>query len=493
MNEINNEYTSLNNNGIRDGTDMIFDNNNSQDDNKNTNKDIEQDKCEDVNLSKLNVYENTDLSDFEVYENTEWKEEKVNAVLRQIPCDWEVKKLKDKLKGKTGLTPETKISDNFIGNIKWINISDMKGKMISNKKNISENVPNINNRLLEKNSLLFSFKLSIGKVGFTKYDNMMTNEAIVAYEPSKNKFLNYYYYILPKYLVQNRGYNAYGARLMNSKLINNADLVLSNDAEKEKIRSLLTKQEDIIENINKRIELSDKKIKYYQQELLSGRLRLRNSLSSENEDNREVKTEEGDYKIVLYENTEWKSEKVNAVLRKIPYDWNIEKLGKKSTIQSGKANARDNEENGIFPLYDRSENIKKSNTYIFDNEAIIYPGEGQNFIGKYYKGKYNLHQRAYCIFDLNIDINIHYLKNSLKKFKKDFLRLSVGSTVPSLRKPIFDNFDILIPETKEQTLIRDFLTNLDNQKETLLKLKEKEEKTFKYLQQEFLSGRKRLR
>ena len=81
----------------------------------------------------------------------------------------------------------------------------------------------------------------------------------------------------------------------------------------------------------------------------------------------------------------------------IPEGWKVEKLGTLANISTGKCNREDAEDDGIYPLFDRSQEIKKSNEWIKDCEAIIVPGEGTSFIPRYYKGKFNLHQRCYCV------------------------------------------------------------------------------------------------
>jgi hypothetical protein len=56
----------------------------------------------------------------------------------------------------------------------------------------------------------------------------------------------------------------------------------------------------------------------------------------------------------------------------------------------------------IFPpqhIY-RSEDVRTSARYLFNDEAIIIAGEGQKFTPKYYKGKFDLHQRTYAITKL---------------------------------------------------------------------------------------------
>ena len=69
-------------------------------------------------------------------------------------------------------------------------------------------------------------------------------------------------------------------------------------------------------------------------------------------------------------------------------------------ITNGKANAQDHEEDGNYPLFDRSAVIKKSSEFMFDAEAVILPGEGMRFVPKYFQGKFNLHQRAYAFMNV---------------------------------------------------------------------------------------------
>ena len=83
--------------------------------------------------------------------------------------------------------------------------------------------------------------------------------------------------------------------------------------------------------------------------------------------------------------------------------WEETTLGKISFITNGKSNAQDHIENGEYPLFDRSAVVKASNNFLFDCEAVIIPGEGMRFTPKYYKGKFDLHQRAYVLKDFTID------------------------------------------------------------------------------------------
>lgn len=141
-------------------------------------------------------------------------------------------------------------------------------------------------------------------------------------------------------------------------------------------------------------------------------------------------------------------------------EWIDKKLGEICFITNGKSNAQDHIENGIYPLFDRSEVIKSSNNYIFDSEAVIVPGEGMRFIPKYYNGKFDLHQRAYALKDFNSSGKFIYYTIS---HKSDLLaQKAVKSTVLSLRLPILQTFPIEIPQNlKEQQKIADCLSSLD--------------------------------
>ena len=155
-------------------------------------------------------------------------------------------------------------------------------------------------------------------------------------------------------------------------------------------------------------------------------------------------------------------------------EWKEVKLGEICNITNGKANVQDHIEGGRYPLFDRSEVVKASNEYFLDCETVILPGEGVRFTPKYYKGKFNLHQRAYALKDFSCSgLFLYYAIYA----KKDLLATkAVQSTVLSLRLPILQNFEICIPvDIAEQEKIANCLSSLDelieakNEKIKLLK------------------------
>jgi type I restriction enzyme S subunit len=129
-------------------------------------------------------------------------------------------------------------------------------------------------------------------------------------------------------------------------------------------------------------------------------------------------------------------------------------------ITNGKANAEDHEEDGVYPLFDRSEVIKKSSDFAFDDEAVIIPGEGMRFQPKYYQGKFNLHQRAYALMQHKGVAKFVYY--TLDRFKDTLAKNAVKSTVLSLRLPIIEKFGLAVPNKGEQQKIADCLSSLDD-------------------------------
>jgi type I restriction enzyme S subunit len=157
-------------------------------------------------------------------------------------------------------------------------------------------------------------------------------------------------------------------------------------------------------------------------------------------------------------------------------DWKEVALGEISFITTGSSNREDSSLDGEYAFFDRSVDVRTSGQFLFDAEAVIIPGEGQEFTPKHFKGKFDLHQRTYAIMDLKetigkfiyyyIDYHRHYL-----------LSQAVGSTVKSLRLPMFKKMPIMLPEKNEQKKISIVLTNTDKEMNLL-------EQKLAYLKQE---------
>lgn len=131
-------------------------------------------------------------------------------------------------------------------------------------------------------------------------------------------------------------------------------------------------------------------------------------------------------------------------------------------ITTGSRNHQDSVTDGKYPFFVRSDKVERLNEYDFDTRAILVPGDGRiGEIFHYYNGKFALHQRVYKVDNFN-GINELFLLGQFKySFKKHALRLNAQGTVPSLRLPMFTNWNISIPNITEQERIGSFFRKLD--------------------------------
>ena len=121
------------------------------------------------------------------------------------------------------------------------------------------------------------------------------------------------------------------------------------------------------------------------------------------------------------------------------------RLGDISKITNGNSDVQDaslSYGEGMYPFFDRSDDVKFLPEYILDKEAIIYPGEGSEFYPRYYNGKFALHQRCYAIYDILPNFTPRYLYYFCKTQNSYFVRNAVGSTVASLRLDTFKRLNI---------------------------------------------------
>lgn len=164
-------------------------------------------------------------------------------------------------------------------------------------------------------------------------------------------------------------------------------------------------------------------------------------------------------------------------------------------IKTGKRNGEDNDLNGKYPFFVRSKNVLRLNSYSFDGEAILIPGEGGiGTIFHYINGKFDYHQRVYKISNFVDESDGKFIFYYLKYFFGNYaLQNSVKATVDSLRLATFEEFLMTIPNTKhEQTAIAQILTDMDNEIAQLEKEGDKYKEIKAGMMQVLLTGRVRL-
>lgn len=133
------------------------------------------------------------------------------------------------------------------------------------------------------------------------------------------------------------------------------------------------------------------------------------------------------------------------------------------SIETGKSNTQDQDVNGLYPFFIRSENPVKSSKYLYDCEAVITIGDGK--IGQvfhYINGKFDLHQRCYKMSDFQGVNGKYFFYFFSSHFYERAMRMSAKATVDSVRLEMISDMPIYLPSLKEQKRIADFLTSLDD-------------------------------
>lgn len=175
--------------------------------------------------------------------------------------------------------------------------------------------------------------------------------------------------------------------------------------------------------------------------------------------------------------------------------WEEKKLGNIANIKTGKKNNQDKVADGQYPFFVRSDEIERINTFSYDCEAILVPGEGNiGSIFHYINGKFDVHQRVYAITEFLPDVSGRYIHLWMKlNFGAHAMQNSVKATVDSLRLPTFQNFTLVLPPThEEQTAIGIVLSDMDSELAALEDEREKAVAIKQGMMQELLTGRIRL-
>lgn len=177
------------------------------------------------------------------------------------------------------------------------------------------------------------------------------------------------------------------------------------------------------------------------------------------------------------------------IQRFCPDGVDIKFVGEVAEVGTGSRNGNEANEYGEFPLFVRSKIIRRIDSFEFDEEAIIIPGEGGiGEIFHYINGKYSLHQRAYRIHFHEEGILTRFVYfYMMVKFKEFIFQKAVNATVSSIRKPMIEKFLIPIPPLpiqQEIVSILDKFTQLEAELEAELEARRKQ---YKYYRDELLN------
>lgn len=176
--------------------------------------------------------------------------------------------------------------------------------------------------------------------------------------------------------------------------------------------------------------------------------------------------------------------------------WEVKKLGELCKVQTGNKDTQNRIENGKYPFFVRSNTVEKINSFSFNGEAILTSGDGVG-VGKnfhYINGKFDYHQRVYCLNSFEKDVYGKYIYFVFsEKFGERVLKLSAKNSVDSVRRDMITLMEINLPPLPEQTKIANFLTAIDEKIQGLKEKKSLLEEYKKGLMQQIFSQKLRFK
>ena len=129
------------------------------------------------------------------------------------------------------------------------------------------------------------------------------------------------------------------------------------------------------------------------------------------------------------------------------------KISDLCNIKTGKYDANHAVENGEYYFYTCALEPSRANTYSFEGELVMLPGNGAN-LGEvmYFDGKIEAYQRTYVLHDIkcNSKYIFYYLKYMWKKY---IFKRQVGSATNYMKLNDIALLEIPIPSTEEQERI----------------------------------------
>ena len=359
-----------------------------------------------------------------IFNKNEWKKVKLGDVF-------------DLQMGKTPLRENKLYWDK--GEYHWISISDMNfsEKYISStKEKITElAVKKSGIKIIPKNTVIMSFKLSIGKVKIVNKD-IYSNEAIMAFIPKTNNDIdeNFLYYSL-KSVRWNEGINkAVKGLTLNKTLISQKEIFLPNLAIQQEIASNLDSIADFL-------DLRKKQLNYLKE--------LNKSLFTKIFG--DIKTNDKNWKIESLDNIYW----IRSSKRVFEKDYKKDGIPFFRSKEVVELSQSKNINPDIYISIDKYEELKKISGIPLKDDLLV---TAVGTIGKIWKVDY---EKEFYFKDGNlIWLQLKKPHNffnplSLKKILEEFINkekenLSSGSAYNALTIDKLKKFSIFIPPIELQ-------------------------------------------
>ena len=301
-----------------------------------------------------------------------------------------------------------KIDCNMLNNSNYISTENMLENFGGIKD--ASNVPSGKcTAILTDDILLSNIRPYFKKLWFSKLDGGCSNDVIALRVNNKLALSKYVFYALSS----NKFFDVYVANCKGTKMPRgNKDVLLNYDIPTKS----LSEQQHIVDTIG----TVDNLIENYELQIA---------------------------RFKLFSDSVYKQycEKENEL--------SVLNLGDCCEIKTGKLNANEGSENGIYPFFTCSQTESNIDNFAFDTKAIIIAGNGDISV-KYYEGKFNAYQRTYvltptkylCLFLKECENNISELKSASRG---SVIKFITKDMLCKIKIKIFDNAEIINNKLQE--------------------------------------------
>lgn len=379
-------------------------------------------------------------------------------------------KLKEIFELQMGKTPSRHNSSYWnTGDYKWISIADLSnvGKYISKtKETISESaVIESGIKIIPANTVVMSFKLSIGKTAITAED-MYSNEAIMAFHDKKIvELLPEYIYYLFKFKDWNVGSNkAVMGKTLNKAILAEMEIEIHTIEEQKEIIKVLDQITNIIANRKQELNLLDNLIQSRFVEMFGD----------------PILNPYGYDKVTLSDLADIKIGPFGSLLHKEDYIEGGHPLINPSHINAGKVSPDDK-----LTISDKK--YEELSAYQLKIGDIVMGRRGEMGRCAVVSKEGFLCGTGSILIRTKGEVTADYIQKviSFPTFKKTIEDMAVGQTMLNLNVPIVSSFQIVKPPMEVQDSYYAFVEQVNKSKFEVQKSLENTQLLFDSLMQEY--------
>ena len=389
----------------------------------------------------------------------------------EIPEDWDLKKLEEIGKIVGGGTPDSTILEYWNGKILWAiptDITKLQTNQIENteRKITKEGLDNSSAKLLPKGTILITSRATIGECAIATKP-ISTNQGFQSIICDDKNFNRTYIFYSIKCHKNELLRLAYGTTFLEINKTEIKKVMLpapSSILEQQKIASILSGVDALIESTQKTVEKTERLKKGLMQKLLTrgiGHTKFK-----------KVKFLFGQY-------------------NEIPNEWEIGKFNEKIRLEYGSGLTARQRDNSGNPVYGSGGIIGFHSKPIVNGVGIVVARKGS--LGNVFYEKQNFFpiDTVYYITKNETALNLLFLFYYLKKMKLE--NFAIVTSKPGISRNEIYSLKITIPPLQEQQNIASILSGVDAYIQKNQQYKERLEKLKKGLMQKLLTGQIRVK